>query len=409
MRILVAYRGLPWPITEGYHLRILHLFRRLAARHEIHLLGLIQGPEPTVDRAALEAEGIFASVTTVAVPRRRWRGRAATNLGIRPVQSFHAECPGFSAELRRTVEQRVHERDIDVAYVFDPWGALWFEPCQVVPTLLDVCDSRSLYYRRFAAEVGPSWWARLRNRQLLRRFEAYERHLLSRYPMATVVSPADGQHLRGLVPDARVEVVANGVDLEQFALEGLPAEEPERLIFFGNMDFWPNVDAAQRTAREILPRLRGLHPEATLTLAGSNPAPEVRELAELPGVQVTGTVPDLRPFIACAALLVAPLRFGAGLKNKILEAMALEKPVVTTPRGAEALSPEVTELLLVAADDEGIVRHLDGLLRDASRRRELGARGRAAVGRSHSWEAAARRYEGLFEELAASPAGAPES
>lgn len=402
MRILVVYRGLPWPIWEGYHLRILHIFRRLARRHEVHLLGLLHTAEQAAREEPLAREGIFRAIHTLWLPRRRLWGRLRTNLGLGTAPAaFHAEFRGFAGELRRIVAGLRDRHGLEVGYVFDPWADLLLAEAQVLPTLLDICDCRSLFFRRRAERGELSLPARLRNAQMLRRYRGYERYLLERYPVATVVNPVDREECLRLCPGARVEVIPNGVDLEMFRPLRDVAEVPGRLILFGNMDFAPNVDAAIRVARHILPRVRQRHPEATFTVVGTNPVPEVRRLAEeIPGVEVTGRVDELPPWIARATMLVAPMRLGAGIKNKVLESMAMEKPVVTNATGAEALGPEVRALLVTGESDAELADAVCALLDDPARRRELGRRGREAMARHHSWDTAAARYEALLAELA---------
>jgi len=402
MRILVAYRGLPWPISEGYHLRILHIFRRLAERHEIHLLALNHQDEQRQKFADVEASGIFTSITMRDVPARNLVGRLRTNLGFAPVAAFHAEYPGFRLALQEEVRALKAQLNLDVAYVFDPWADLWFSEAAVeIPTLLDVCDCRTMFYERRLERGNLGLKGRLRTHQLHHRFHAYERFLLERYPLSTVVSPLDWDCLQRIKPGCRVELIANGVDLEMFKPVENQAEVPGNLIIFGNMDFLPNSDAAIHFAKDILPLVRRTHPEVTFTIVGTNPIPEVMALAGLRGVEVTGEVVDLKPWIQRATMLVAPMRFGAGIKNKVLEAMAVEKPVVTNSTGVEAMAPEVRDLLCIADTSAGFAAEICTLLEDPSRRRNLGVRGREVMARLHSWDTAAEAYERLFEELAA--------
>ncbi len=402
MRLLVVYRGLPWPYAEGYHLRILHLFRRLAQQHSVHLLACIQNQEQRALLEPLQDQEIFSTITLEAVPKRNAFGRMATNLGLFPVASFRAEYPGFDKKLAQVALDLKRQHDLDVAYVFDPWADLWFrEGSKVLPTLLDVCDCRTLYYDRRLDRGGLTLDESLRTRQLRRRFLAFERFCLKRYPIATVVSPMDQERLQRMHPGARVEVIPNGVDLEMFCpMEGVE-EVDGKLILFGNMDFLPNVDAAIHFARDILPKVRQRYANASFTIVGTNPVPEVLALAGLPGVEVTGPVEDLKPWIQRSCMLVAPMRFGAGIKNKVLETMAVEKPVVTNATGIEAMQPEVRELLTVANSDQEFADAVSDLLANPEKRRELGQRGRKVMADLHSWEAAAAAYESLFSELAA--------
>ena len=406
MRLLVVYRGLPWPVSEGYHLRVLHLFRRLAERHEVHLLGLVHEEEQREKLPALEAEGIFASIRIEEFPRRRLLARLGTNLGLAAPASLLREYRGFAGRLRRVAEEMKLELGLEAAYVFDPWAdVLWHEAGRALHTLQDVCDCRSLFYQRQLAEPGLGFAGRWRVRQLLRRFRAFEAFTLRSYPVTTAVSPQDQEYLQALAPGARVELIPNGVDLEQFAPDAAVEERPGELLMFGNMDFLPNVDSAVRFAREILPRVRQRAPEATFTVVGTDPVEEVRALASLPGVEVTGGVPDLRPYLARATMLVAPMRFGAGIKNKVLETLAAEKPVVTSRRAAQALHPEAAQLLRLADEDQEFADAVCGLLESPEERREIGRRGRETMRRRHSWEAAAAAYEALLAELAGGGGG----
>jgi glycosyltransferase involved in cell wall biosynthesis len=394
---------MPWPISEGYHLRILHIFRRLAQRHEIHLLALNHEDEQRAKLASVESQGIFQSITMRDVPARNMLGRLRTNLGIDPVGAFHAEYPGFRQTLCQEVRAMKAKLQLDAAYVFDPWADLWFcDAALEIPTLLDVCDCRTMFYERRLERGDLGFRERLRTKQLLHRFRRYETFTLERYPISTVVSPLDRDCLQRLKPNCRVEIIPNGVDLEMFQpVEGVD-EVPGNLILFGNMDFLPNYDAAIHFAKDILPIVRKTHPQASFTVVGTNPAPEVQALAEIPGVEVTGRVEDLKPWIQRAAMLVAPMRFGAGIKNKVLEAMAVEKPVVTNSTGVEAMHAEVSQLLRLADDPQDFAKAVCELLDDDAQRNQLGEHGREVMARLHSWDKAAGDYEQLFEELAAS-------
>ena len=403
MRILVAYRGMPWPISEGYHLRILHIFRRLAERHEIHLLALNHEDEQRQKLESVAAQGIFKTITMRDVPTRNAFGRLRTNAGIAPVGAFHAEYPGFRTALREEVRALKAKLDLDVAYVFDPWADLWFSDAALeLPTLLDVCDCRTMFYERRLERGDLGMKERLRTRQLLHRFRAYESFMLERYPMSTVVSPLDRDCLQRLKPGCRVELIPNGVDLDMFQPVPGVEEIAGNLIVFGNMDFLPNYDAAIHFAKDILPLVRRTHPETTFTVVGTNPLPEVLALAEIDGVEVTGRVEDLKPWIQRACMLVAPMRFGAGIKNKVLEAMAVEKPVVTNSTGVEAMQAEVSALLCLADNPTDFAAAVCSLLDDSVRRRELGIKGREVMARLHSWDTATEAYERLFQELVTS-------
>ncbi|MDP6849497.1 MAG: glycosyltransferase family 4 protein [Planctomycetota bacterium] len=402
MNILVAYRGLPWPITEGYHLRILHLFRHLAeAGHKVHLLSLIHQPEQERGLAHLEAEGIFSSIHRMRMPSRNWIGRLYSNMGLDPAQSLLSEYPGFSGAIQAKVKSLKLNLGLDVAFVFDPWVEVLFCDARFeLPSLVDICDCRSLYYERQLESRELSFAKRIRTRQLLKRFRGIESFALANYPIAAAVSDEDAHYLQSLWPSARIEVIPNGVDLEQFQADEDSLPIPGRMILFGNMDFLPNVDSATRSAKELLPAIQEHVREAHLVIVGTNPLPEVVALDSIPGVEVVGAVEDMAPWISSSQLLLAPMRFGAGIKNKVLETFACERPVVTTPRAGGALHPEAVDLLRGGESDQELVQAASALLRDPEGSHHLGVIGRKVMRRHHSWGAAAARYGELLAELA---------
>jgi sugar transferase (PEP-CTERM/EpsH1 system associated) len=179
-------------------------------------------------------------------------------------------------------------------------------------------------------------------------------------------------------------VAANGVDLDYFTPRDVPVEPA--LAFVGAMDYLPNIDGAVWFAREVWPAIRERHPQAEFRVVGRAPAPEVQRLAGLPGVTVLGTVPDVRPFVASAAAAVIPLRLARGIQNKVLEALALARPVVAAPPALAALGTVPGEHLLRAETRAEWVAACSSLLTDHARGHELGAAGRRYVEVHHRWE-----------------------
>ncbi|MCH2113229.1 MAG: glycosyltransferase family 4 protein [Planctomycetes bacterium] len=397
MNILVAYRDLPWPWAEGYHLRILHIFRRLKEKgHRVHLLSLQQGPPQNVDLRALQAEDIFDSIHPVRAPRRRFLGRLFTHLGPDPIRGLHAEFPGYAAELQREIQHLQGTLNLDVAYVFGPWTSVWSSyGLQALPTLLDVCDSRSLYYQRLLEADRLSAWERWWTRKLWKRFQKLEAWSLARYATATVVSEEDRAALLNLNAEVNLQIIANGVEIPEEGAEPISG----RMILFGNMDFQPNVDAAHWLVEEIFPRVKAHVPQSSVVLAGSNPAPSVLRLGQLDDVKVTGTVPSLVPLIQGSSVVVAPMRLGAGIKNKILEGYAAHRPVVATDRALGGLHSQVQAATLTGNTSEELAVHLVELLTDPEKCKERATLGQDAVRHYHSWNAHAAQVEELLEAL----------
>lgn len=401
MRILLVYLGLPYPLEEGYHLRMIHLFRRLGRSHRTVLLGLLRSEGEMALREPLASEGLFHRIETERLPSRAALPRLLSLLGLggEPLDALRRQYPGVDEQLRARVQAVCEEEQIDVIMVADQYAQGLMAAALARPALADICDSRTLFFRRMLDQPRLTWRERLRFRQLAKRFCSLEREILGRFDRAVVVSQADRETLEGLGAQCDVRVVANGVDTERFAPHREVEERPEEVLFFGNMDFPPNVDAARHFAVDILPALRAEVPGATFTIAGTDPVPEVVALARIPGVEVTGRVPDMRHHIARAALLAAPLRIGGGIKNKVLETLAVGKPVVTTALGVEALSPEVRVAIRTAEGAENFAATVAQLLTDPSERRRLGELGRRAMVEHHSWDTAAQHYEEILSSL----------
>jgi len=227
--------------------------------------------------------------------------------------------------------------------------------------VLDLCDLDSEKWAQYAdrASFPMSWIYGSESRRL----RAYEVEAARRSEAATLVSAAEGDTLRQRCPDANVCVVPNGVDLGYFDPEAVQARGDGRtLVFCGAMDYHSNVDAVQYFHDEIFPLVRQEVPDAKLRIVGSNPAPAVQRMADSPGVEVTGRVPDVRPEICGAAVSVAPMRLGRGVPNKVLEALALTLPVVATPNAADGLDLGAFEGADIAeqapAFAEAVVRRL---------------------------------------------------
>lgn len=201
-------------------------------------------------------------------------------------------------------------------------------------------------YGESTASALKSGYARLTARKM----EALERLILKTAFGHVVCSARERRKLCGIESGARIAVVENGVDIGYFS--GAASDSPRRIVFVGTMDYFPNSDAAVHFTHRIWPEVRRRLGDIELTIVGANPGPEVRELGNLPGVQVTGTVPDVRPWYRDALAAVVPLRTGGGTRLKILEAMAAGVPVVSTPLGAEGLDvTDGNEIMLTSADD----------------------------------------------------------
>jgi len=217
---------------------------------------------------------------------------------------------------------------------------------------------------------------------------AYERSIARTFDRLFVVSEQERRHFPdGASPD-KLLALSNGVDLEFFTPAYVPAERIDAtfLVFTGVMDYWPNVQGVTWFVQRILPRIQLSVPDAQLYIVGSKPTADVQKLARSKGVTVTGYVNDTRHYLAAASVCVVPLRIARGIQNKVLEAMAMGKAVVTTAEAFEGLRAEAGEDIMVASDEEEFAAAVVGLLCDSDRARRMGARARVCVERNYGWE-----------------------
>jgi polysaccharide biosynthesis protein PslH len=259
--------------------------------------------------------------------------------------------------------------------------------------LLELIDSETLQSLRRLHIRRPFTWLRYVSARIL------EQYAVKQFHLCTAVAEADARMLRALAPNVPVHVVPNGVDAEYFAPQALE-ERPNSVIFFGAMSFPPNVTAVLHFYQNILPIIRQEIPDAEFIIAGRDPAPAIQQLKDQPGVIITGLVDDLRPWLAQASIMICPMVMGSGIKNKVLEAMAMARPVVSTSLGVEALEVKDRSEVWIADDPAAFARAVVELLRCADKRYQLGQSGRDFVLRRYTWEVCAAKYDALYTTIA---------
>ena len=205
--------------------------------------------------------------------------------------------------------------------------------------------------------------------------------------------------LKKLVPQCRAEIVPNGVNTDFFHKPEGQQEVAHQIVFTGTMNYYPNIQAVLFFARKCWPHIRAQLPTATWQIVGKSPPSEVAQLANLPGVSVTGTVPDIRPYLAAASVAIAPLLIGSGTRLKILEALAMQKAVVSTSLGCEGLEVETGKHLSIADQPELFTRTVIDLLQDTEKRASLGNAGQALVEATYSWETCGNSFVRALENF----------
>jgi sugar transferase (PEP-CTERM/EpsH1 system associated) len=304
-----------------------------------------------------------------------------------------------NAQLKAWVDATMRAQKIDKVLVFSSAMAQYAEAYPDARRVVDFCDVDSDKWRQYAEKKSwpMNWLYRHEARQLL----AYERRVARECDASLFVSAPEADLFKALAPEsvAKIGFFNNGVDTDYFSPErsyASPYPAGERaVVFTGAMDYWPNIDAVQWFASEVFPQLRAKFAGARFYIVGARPAAAVQALAQLPGVVVTGTVPDVRPYIAHADVAVAPLRIARGIQNKVLEAMAMATPVVVSPQALEGIEAIPGTDLLLAADAAAFVATVSALLTEADG--AIGRVARAKVEQLYSWPSNLARIEARLE------------
>ncbi|PYM56069.1 MAG: glycosyl transferase family 1 [Candidatus Rokuibacteriota bacterium] len=390
MEVLIVAPYPPYPPLFGGAARGYHLLRTLAREHRITLLCFASRRE----RAGLgPLREICAAVHTVEYPAgARWRRLYQARSIIGQAYNYYT-C--YSRQMVRALTALLARRSFDVVQTEFSQMAYY----RIHGDAVRIVDEHNVEYRllerTWRQERDPL--RRVYTYVQARKFRRDELAACRRADAVLTTSEADRQILASELSGTPTRVVPNGVDTEFFSPGDRP-EDPNRLLFTGAMNYAPNADGIASFCSEILPRIQAARPETTLAIVGKEPPPPIRRLAG-DRIVVTGTVPDVRPWMQQAGVFVVPLRVGSGTRLKILEALACGRAVVSTSVGCEGLEVTDGEDILIADTAPAFADAVIRCLRDPTLRRELGARGRALVERRYRWDAIARDLSGFYREL----------
>ena len=393
MNVLVIDRSPPCNLLQGNALIGQHVFRRL--RHH-HLTLICPAPAEDIPRYQAELADLFDVVHLV--PRSRpvsalvgMLEPTLSRLGVRQAGSAEPEAArAFAIKLGQVLRERhydvIHTRQLPMA----AFSGSIDHPAK----LLELIDSETLQAARRVRSSAPKTKLRAATARLM------EQRAVRQFHACTTVADADANVIRELAPNMPVFVTPNGVDAEFFHPLDLP-ENPDTVVFTGAMSFPPNVTAVMNYYNNILPLVRQEMPNVRLVIAGRDPAPEIAALANDPFVTVTGFVEDIRPWLAQSCVMICPMTSGSGIKNKVLEAMAMARPVIATTLGMEALEVTNWRELVIADQAAEFAAAVVKLLRDPAERKRIGAAGRDLVMRRYTWDACAASYDSIYSQLAA--------
>lgn len=335
--LLYLVHRIPFPPNKGDKVRSYNLLKYLASRHDLLLGTFVDDPADLKYIEELRPYCRELHVARIDPLRARLRSLAALWRGEALTLPYYRD-----AGLAAWVGDMLTRYDVTRAVVFSSAMAQYVIGRPRLASLVDFVDVDSQKWSQYAAK-RPWPWSAVYAREA-RRLLAFERNVAAAARVSVFVTAAEAELFRTLAPEAagKVMAVANGVDTGYFRVA---AQRPspyrageEAVVFTGAMDYWPNVDAVSWFAEEVLPAVLARRPAVRFHIVGMNPAPAVRALAERPGIVVHGPVADMRPYLQHARVVVAPLRVARGIQNKVLEAMAMERPVVTTAACAGALT-----------------------------------------------------------------------
>ncbi|MFZ6645828.1 TIGR03087 family PEP-CTERM/XrtA system glycosyltransferase [Undibacterium sp. TJN25] len=396
--LLLLVHRIPFPPNKGDKIRSYHLLKHLAQRYRVHLGTFIDDEN---DWQYVDHVKKLCHDTHIARldPRSAKIRSLGALLGGRPLSLDYYR----NAGLQKWVDGVIRQHGIKRIVVFSSAMAQFIEHADGARRVIDFVDVDSDKWLQYAGKkVWPmSWLYRREGTQLL----AYERRLARECDASLFVSQAEAALFQQLAPESadRIDFFNNGVDTDYFSPElahDNPYSPDEKAIAFtGAMDYWPNVDAVQWFADEVMPGILKQQPGAVFYIVGARPSDQVKELAKRPGIQVTGSVPDVRPYLAHAQAAVAPLRIARGIQNKVLEAMAMAKSVVVSPQALEGIDARAGSELLLADDAAQFVSQVLPLLTHKDAAMEQAAR--AKVIARYNWTANLARVDSLLEPASA--------
>ena len=385
MNILFVANRFPYPHYRGDKLKIYNLTRRLAKKHTLYLVTFYEKRDEL--SYLKEITPFFKEVELVYLPR--WR--SVLNCVPALFTSTPLQLAYFkSLKMKRMVSWAVDQYAIDVVHTQHLRMSQYTADLNT-PKILDLPDAFSLYFKR-RSETERPFINRLIDRIEIKRLAKAEQ-VIKKYNKVLVCSVEDKKYLEKLHQVSNIDILLNGVDLETFEVnEGHDYSINNTLLFTGNMDYAPNVDAVLYFVKELWPSIKNNNPSVKLVIAGQRPVEEILKL-QTSRIEVTGFVPDISDLYRSSSILIAPLRFGAGTQNKVLEAMAMGVPVVCTHIGFAGLQIKSGDGVIMAKEFKDFIHQVNQLLSDVEQRRQVGEKGLTIAHQRFSWDSIADQLE----------------
>jgi len=385
-------------VPSRIRVRPFHFVTELARRHKVYVVALGEPGGGKIEGAE-EIERLAADIRVV--PHSKLLAYAQSLVALpTPYPMCAAFC--WSRAMSEAVNEALMGVRFDVAHIEHIRAAHFAPPKGRVPVVFDAVDCLTGLFAQMARS-GSNPISRLVMAEETFKLRRYEPSILRRFERVIVTSETEQESFKALESSLDPIVVPNGVDTDYFAPLG-GKKHPHGVAFSGKMSYHPNTRAAVWFAQEVFPALRAKHPDATFAIIGSDPPPEIARLERIPGVTVTGYVPDIRPHLDSCAVAVAPMTVAVGIQNKVLEAMAMGMAVVATPAAARPFGPNCAGLIESATSGD-MIEAISSLFNDPVRTRSTGEDARRTVLTKFSWTSSVGRLEEIYESASKTEPG----
>lgn len=397
MKVLFLFTRPLFPLNTGAKIRTFNLLKGVAQYHDVTFATF--APTPSEVEALKQMEPFCKRI--LHLKSKKFSNFQLIYLLIR---NFFSKRPltiqkYWSKPAMRQIDAEMKREKFDLIHCDQPHMAPYVERFTQVPRLLNEHNIESQITRRYA-EKSRGW---LKKKFLMwqwRKMETYERSLWRSFDRVSVVSQVDMDTLLAYEPDTCVVEIPNGVDTEFFTNRN-EKEEPQSLLFTGSMDWLPNEDAVLYFCEYMWLQIRAQFPNAQFYIVGRNPGPKIRALTNIPGIVVTGTVNDVRPYLELSSVFIVPLRIGGGSRLKILEALSMKKKVISTTIGCEGLEVTPDEDILIADSPQQFVNQIAELWSNSEKGKSLGEMGRMLVLQQYDWSIIAQKLNQVYLEITA--------
>lgn len=389
MKILYVCHRFPFPPKRGGKIRPFNMIKHLAADHEVSVASLVRSPDE-----AREGEGLAPHCTQYVMSEVNPAVQSARMVARLPTWIPSSMGYFYSPKLKRKINDLLARTEFDLIFVHCSSVAQYVASVRNVPKILDFGDMDSqkwleyAHYKSFPLSWGY-WYEGIK-------MQHAEKQLARQFDLCTATTRAEWDTLESFKAGVASDWFPNGVDSDYFHPSSADYE-PDTICFVGRMDYYPNQECMFEFCERTMPLLREQRPDIKLLIVGADPSPAVRKLGELPGVTVTGSVADVRPYLHRCALTVAPLNIARGTQNKILEAMAAGVPTVVSRVASLGVDAVAGEHLLVADTPAEYAQAICRVLEDRSLRTQLAQAGRTRVLSHHAWASSMRRMDGIIE------------